>query len=58
VRASPYYEIYQFAERDAAVLGRITAEQLAELETEIAALHAEAERQVAEAAELFGSVPF
>jgi hypothetical protein len=58
VRASPDYEIYQFAERDEAALERIAAEQRAELETEIAALHAEAARQAAEAAELVGSVPF
>ena len=58
VWASPDYAIYQFAERDAAVLDRITAEQRAELETEIAGLQAEAERQATEAAELLGSVPF
>ena len=58
VRASPDYDVYQFGERDEAALGHIIAEQRAELETEIAALHAEAARQAAEAAELFGSVPF
>ena len=58
VRASPDFEIYQFAECDAAVLERIAAEQRAELEREIAGLQAEAERQAEEAEELFGQVPF
>ena len=58
VRASPDYAIYQFVESDETALERIAAEQRTELEQEIAALHAEAARQAAEAAELSGSVPF
>ena len=58
VRASPDLEIYQLAEQDEAVLERIAAEQRAELETEIATLQSEAERQAAEAAELFGTLLF
>ncbi|MEI7912265.1 MAG: hypothetical protein WCK77_21750 [Verrucomicrobiota bacterium] len=40
------------------MLERIAAEQRAELETEIATLQSEAERQAAEAAELFGTLLF
>ena len=45
VRASPDFEIYQFAERDAAVLERIATEQRAELEREIAGLQADRRRR-------------
>ncbi|MCX6867014.1 MAG: hypothetical protein NTV46_12500 [Verrucomicrobia bacterium] len=58
VRASADYAIYQVVEEDAAVIDRITAEQRAELEKEIEALKAEAERKAAEARELAGEVPF
>jgi DNA polymerase-3 subunit epsilon len=58
VRASADYAIYQVVEEDAAVIERITAEQRAELEKEIEALKAEAERKAAEARELAGEVPF
>ena len=48
-------EIWKLKNRGAR---RIAAEQRAELETEIAGLQAEAERQAEEAEELFGQVPF
>jgi hypothetical protein len=58
VRASADYAIYQVVEEDAAVIERIAAEQRAELEKEIAALKAEAERTAEEAKELVGAVAF
>ena len=58
LRASPDYEVYQFAEKDAAVLDRIAAAQREELEREIGELKAEAERRAAEVEELAGRVPF
>ncbi|MCX6868159.1 MAG: hypothetical protein NTV46_18500 [Verrucomicrobia bacterium] len=57
-RRSADYAIYQVIEKDEAVIDRITAEQRAELEKEIEALKAEAERKAAEARELAGEVPF
>jgi len=58
VRASADCAIYQVVAKDAAVIERIAAEQRAELEKEIEALKAEADRKAAEARELAGSVPF
>lgn len=58
LRASSDYEVFQFAEKDAAVLDRIAAAQREELELEIGGLKAEAERIAEEARELAGEVPF
>ena len=58
VRASADYAIYQVAEKDAAVIERIAAEQREELEQEIEALKVEADRTAEEARELAGVVPF
>ena len=58
LRASPDYEIYQAVEKDAEVIGRIAEAQRAELEREIEALKAEAQKQAAEAGELVGEEPF
>jgi len=58
VRASADYQIFQAAEEDAAVIGQIVAAQQEDLEKEIAALQAEAERTAEEAKELAGEVPF
>ena len=58
VRASADYQIFQAAEEDAAVIGRIVAAQQEGLEKEIAALQAEAARTAEEAKELAGEVPF
>ncbi len=58
LRASPDYEVFLFAEKDAAVIDSIAAAQREELEKEIAGLKAEAERVAEEARELAGEVPF
>jgi hypothetical protein len=58
VRASADYEIFQVAEQDAAVIVCIAAAQRAELEEEIGALKAGAERLAGEAEELSGLVCF
>ena len=49
-------EIFQVAAQDGAVIERIAAAQRAELEEEIGALKAEAERLKGEARELVGEV--
>jgi hypothetical protein len=58
LRASPDYEVFLFAEKDAAVIDTIAAAQQEELEKEITGLRAEAERVAEEARELAGEVPF
>ena len=58
VRASADYEVFEAAEEDEAVIGRIVAAQREEVEREIAGLKAEAERVAEEARELAGEVPF
>ena len=58
VRASADYEIYQAAEEDESVIGRIVAAQREELEKEIGELKVEAERIAGEAQELVGELPF
>ena len=58
LRASPDYEVFLFAENDAAVIDTIAAAQQEELEKEITGLQAEAERVAEEARELAGEVPF
>jgi uncharacterized small protein (DUF1192 family) len=50
--------IFQMAEQDAAVIEQIAVAQRAELEEEIGALKAEAERLKGEARELVGEVAF
>ena len=58
VRASADYQIFQAAEEDAAVIGRIVSAQQEDLEKEIGELQAEAARAAEEAKELAGEVPF
>ena len=58
LRASPDFEVFQFAERDAAVIDTIATAQKEELEKEIEELRAEAERRAAEVEELAGDLPF
>ena len=58
LRASPDYELWRHAERDAAVLEQVIAAQREELEREIAESEAEAARVAAEIEELVGEVPF
>ena len=58
LKASADYEIYQAAEEDESVIGRIVAEQKEELAKEIEELKAEAERKAEEARELVGELPF
>jgi hypothetical protein len=58
LRASPDYEVFLFAEKDAAVIDTIAAAQQEELEKEIEELKAlslEAEQEIEE---LVGSSPF
>ena len=58
LNTSPDYEVFLFAEKDAAVIDTIAAAQQEELEKEITGLQAEAERVAEEARELAGEVPF
>ena len=58
VRASADYQIFQAAEQDVAVIGRIVSAQREELEKEIWELEAAANRIAEEARELAGEVPF
>ena len=58
LRASPDYEVFLFAEKDAAVIDTIATAQQEELEKEITGLQVEAERVAEEARELAGEVPF
>ncbi len=58
LRASADYEVFQFAEKDAAVIDTIAAAQREELENEIGELKVEAEKMAEEARELAGEVPF
>jgi cell division protein FtsB len=58
VRASADYEVFEAAEEDESVIGRIVAAQREELEREIAGLKAEGDRIAEEARELAGEVPF
>ena len=58
IRASADYEVFQAAEEDESMIGRIVSTQREELEQEIAGLKAEAERVAEEARELAGEVPF
>ena len=50
--------IFQAAEADESVVGQIVTAQQEELEKDIAALQAEADRTAGEARELAGEVPF
>lgn len=58
VRASADFEVFQAAEEDESVIGRIVSTQREELVREIAGLQDEAERVAEEARELAGEVPF
>ena len=58
LQSSPDYEVFLFAEKDAAVIDTIAAAQQEELEKEIFDLQTEAERVAEEARELAGEVPF
>ena len=58
VRASADYVICQAAEADESVIGQVVTAQQEELEREIEALQAEADRTAEEARELAGEVPF
>lgn len=58
LRASPDYEVFLFAEKDAAVIDTIAAAQQEELEKEIDGFQAEAEQAAEEARELADEVPF
>jgi len=58
LRASPDYEIYGFAEKDETVILEVIEGQKSELEKEIEALEAEAQKKAAEIEELVGKSPF
>ncbi len=58
LRASPDYELYEFAEKDATVIEQVVSVQRAEFESEINTLQAEADRLAAEIEELVGEAPF
>ena len=58
LHASPDYEVFLFAEKDAAVIDTIAAAQQEELEKEIVGLQAEALETEKEIEELVGSSPF
>ena len=57
LRASPDFQLYQFAEQDEAVIPEVIEGQKGELEKEIEALEAEAKRKAAEIEELVGECP-
>ena len=58
LRASPDYELFLFAEKDAGVIDQVVEAQRVELEQEIGELETEAERFADEARELAGEMPF
>ena len=58
LRASPDYELFQFAEKDAGVIDQVVEAQRVELEQEIGELETEAERKNREIEELVGKVVF
>ena len=58
LRASPDYEVFLFAEKDAAVIDTIAAAQQEELEKEIEELKAESLEAEKEIEEMVGSSPF
>ena len=58
LRASGDYQVFQAAEKDESVIGRIVSAQREELEQEIVGLETEAARVAEEARELAGEVPF
>ena len=58
LHASPDYEVFLCAEKDAAVIDTIAAAQQEELEKEIVGLQAEALETEKEIEELVGSSPF
>ena len=58
LRASPDYELYEFAEKDATVIEQVVSAQRGEFESEIMTLQAEADRLAAEIEELVGETPF
>jgi DNA polymerase-3 subunit epsilon len=58
LHASPDYEVFLHAEKDATVIDDIATAQREELEKEIFGLQGEAERVAEEARELAGEVPF
>ncbi len=57
LRASPDFQLYQFAEQDEAVIPEVIEGQKSELEKEIEALEAEALKKAAEIKELVGESP-
>ncbi|MEI6655718.1 MAG: hypothetical protein WCP45_13205 [Verrucomicrobiota bacterium] len=57
LRVSPDFQLYQFAEQDAAVIPEVIEGQKGELEKEIEALEAEAQKKAAEIKELVGESP-
>ena len=58
LRASAEFEVFQAAEEDEEVIGRIVSTQRKELEQEIGELKTEAAKVAEEARELAGEVPF
>jgi DNA polymerase-3 subunit epsilon len=58
LRASPDYELFQIAEKDERVIDDVVETQKSELEEEIDALEAEADKKAAEIEELVGKSPF
>jgi len=58
LRASPDYEIYRFAEKDATVIPDVIEVQKGELKKEIEELEAAAKKKAAEIEELVGKSPF
>ena len=58
LRASPNYELFLFAEKDAGVIDQVVDAQRVELEQEIGELETEAESKNREIEELASEVPF
>ncbi len=58
MRASADYEVFEAAEQDESVIGKIVAAQREEVEREIAGLEAEAREAEKEVEELVGSSLF
>jgi DNA polymerase-3 subunit epsilon len=58
LRASPDFELFQFAEKDEAVIDRVIEEQRIQLEKNLEELKLEADKKAAEIEELTGNAPF
>jgi len=58
LRGSADFALFEYAEQDDGILDQVAAAQRAELEQEIEALNAEAERRAREVEELTGELPF